>query len=249
MRIARVIGGLAVLAMGFAQSARADFRDFSNSCSAGSMHACVSIQLTTTLNGSGGTDVVIRVQNLQGWAGNALGDNTGGSMLTRLGIVAPTITGLSSGLSIHATPGTWTAGNPASLWSLRNPGVLGGPIELTAQSTKNAGILGCDVSGSPVLNYYQTCGSGWVEFSFSTTNAWSANDAELAWIVGDFASNPDDLLECDSDPTVSTSTRQYCAQVTPEPVTMILLGSGLAGMGGFGFVRRRKNEDGTELDG
>ena len=249
MRVTRVLGAAAIMAIGGVQVARADFQDFSNRCSAGAMRACVSIQLFTTLNGSGGTDVVIRVQNLQGWAGSGLGDNTGGSMLTRLGIVAPAITGLSSGLTITPSAGVWTGGNPTSFWSLRNPGVLGGPIELTAASTKNAGVLGCSWSGTPVLNYYQTCNGGYVDFSFSTTNAWSANNAEIAWIVSDFSGTPDGLVECDSDPSTANSTRQYCAQVTPEPVTMILLGSGLAGMGGFGFVRRRKNEDGAENNG
>jgi len=51
-------------------------------------------------------------------------------------------------------------------------------------------------------------------------------------------------VECGTDQGSLNSTREFCGtpMVTPEPVTMLLLGSGLAGMGGFGLVRRRKKD-------
>lgn len=240
MRIVRVVATLALASAIGASALRADFKDFSNYCSTGSIRACASVQVYTALNGSGGTDVVLLVRNLQG-SGYGI-DNTGGSVITRIGLVAPSISG-ASGLQVQSS--NVPVGSPSGFWNLSNPGRLGGPIELTAGITPGStagGIIGCDspASGLPG-SYFNTCGSNdWVVFYFTTTNAWSANDAQVAWLTQQFGVNGGGL-ECDTNG--GSPGRESCVSVTPEPITMLLLGSGLAGVGGVGVVRRRRGKD------
>jgi len=243
----RVVSSLALLTVAGAATLRADFKDFSNRCSVGSVQACASLQVYTTLNGSGGTSVTILVRNLQGWAAGI--GNSGGSILTRIGLVAPTNVGFASGLSITTSgAGATTVGTPGVRWSLAQPSMLGGLIELTAGlppqgGSVDGGITGCDApSGGFPTSYFQTCDGGWVAIAFTTANAWSADDAELAWLSERHVNGPDGI-ECvtfdDGD-----GGRDACPNaVVPEPVTMILLGSGLAGMGGMGVIRRRFGKD------
>jgi hypothetical protein len=248
MRLARILAGASVLAVTAASALRAQagFRDFSNRCSPGVVRSCASLQLWTSTIGST-TTVTILVRNLQGGPGY-VGDNTGGSVLARIGIVTPPM-GNSGGLTIGTLGSVGMQNSPNSLWSLSSPGQLGGMIELTAGvgNNGNGGIIGCTQPAGAFLqpqSWYQTCNNaGWVVLTFTTDNAWSANNAEVAFLSNQFQ-NPSGSgsgLECDTDP--NPTGRQKCITVTPEPVTMILLGSGLASMGGFGLVRRRKSMD------
>lgn len=249
MRSMRVLATLGVLSMAGAGVLRADFKDFSNRCFPGAVRVCASLQVYTAINGSGGTNVVVLVRNLQGWNWGI--DNSGGSILTRIGLTAPSIAG-AAGLSVTGLSGTGVVGSPSTPWALSNPGGLGGSIELTAGLTPapgfsgnvSGGIVGCSAPGIGGLpsSYFQTCGGGWVAFTFTTSNAWSADVSEVAWLTQRVSSpyGPMQGYECGS---VQGGGRDECATVTPEPVTMLLLGSGLAGLGGAGLVRRRRGKD------
>ncbi len=241
----RLMTSLAAMSLAFTATARADVKYFLNRCSPGAMRACASLMVTTQPNAAGGTDVRISVRNLQGFA-SGLGDNTGGSLISRIGLVTPQIAGFSSGLTVVSS-GAAVVGSPASAWFLRRPGGIGTPIELTAGITpgsRTGGIAGCSapLGGFP-SSYYETCAGGYVDFVFSTTNAWSANSAEVAWLTSDMSAFSGQGVECGSN--YAPKQRAYCdeASVTPEPVSMLLVGSGLFGVGGIGFIRRRRGED------
>ena len=251
MRVPRFVVAGAVILAALAQPAAADSRNFYNYCTQGSFRTCASIQVETVLNATGGTNVIMRIQNLQGTLGF---DNTGGSLITNIGITAPDIQG-ASGLSVTTQGAIGTVGNPQSFWTINNSSV-GGFVEFGAgtnalnynglypASVLRGGIMGCNNAFTVPTDYYQTCGgNAWVVFSFTTTNAWSADDVQVAFKSAALVSRNGGTKACrTSDPATAN---EYCIEVVPEPITMTLLGTGLAGLGGVGLFRRRK-KDSTE---
>lgn len=205
--------------------------DFGTICTAGSINACASIMVITEEIPGGGTQVTIKVVNMQGMATL---DNTDGSLITKVGLTAPDIEGAVLQGVTAESPATAT-GNPSGYWTMLQGGqanIGGNGLEFSAGSQNTeGGILGCDPSNANPSNYFQTCGGGVVVIRFTTTNTWSAADAQVAFkavSIGD----QDLSLNCRTgDDTCVPST------TVPEPATIVLLGSGLAALG---VIRKRR---------
>jgi hypothetical protein len=119
-------------------------------------------------------------------------------------------------------------------------------------SRANGGIAsGCATSaelpGTPPNLYMNPCSSDlsnpndWVTFTFKISGgAWDPTQSDIVFRVYDGIANQ--ASECYTADSPGGRPAN-CVTVTPEPVTMTLLATGLAGMGGAGFIRRRRNKN------
>lgn len=238
-----IAAAVVVGVLGRPEAALAGSQSFLNYCTAGAVRTCASVQVETFWNGTKNF-VTLRIRNLQGTDAR---DNTMGSLITKVGLTAPTIVG-ATGLSVAATGTATNVGNAGSRWGIQGSpgqGNIGGLVSFGAGTQNNrGGILGCSTSNANPSSYFRTCGDGgWVVFTFTTTNQWDASAAEVAWktvAVNNPAAEGYNLTSIECRTADQRGSSHYCdAQVVPEPVTMLLLGTGLAGVGGAGALRRR----------
>lgn len=241
--IKRLVWTAAVAATVYAPAARADdFKNFDFICTSGSFVVCASIHLKTYQVGTQ-WKLEMEVWNLAGAAGIQYN-------LHALGLR-------------HVDPAGWTgtyslasvihgASNITTSWKVPGNAVNGGGVEVEASTqTKQGsdGIIGCGDPPSGGGTKWQTCfpSGDPVVFTFNTSIEFALNnppgsaDAEVRWHATQL---PDgSSLKCDTGiPDGDGGSFAPCT-VVPEPVTMALLGTGLAGVGAVGLIRRRRKRD------
>lgn len=243
------VAGIALLApAGSAHALDSSGDAYLNFCTVGALRACASIQILTQPIPGGGTRVWVRFRNLQGT--HAADNLNAPSALRRIRINAAEseFTNVQAEDTFITTEGGATVtGVPATYWELEDidPGDDDDRIEIELDhfdSSGRGGIFGCMAPQG--LDHYSTCGEGqWVTFNFTTGNDWSASGAFVEEVEWEIRGGPDfgQRYKCktgDPDSCVQEST---VTTVTPEPVTILLLGSGLVGVGAATLRRRRKS--------
>ena len=219
MKIVRSLGIASALAAVMASSAWA-FPSYSNTevCGSNNYYTCVTL---TTSYDAGTNTLTIEVANT----------STQGDFFTAIGIG-----NLPAGVTITSAgdnhPGDWDL--VTEINDLSNPGG-GNPGPYT--------FAGVEHPGNP----NDAIGNDGNTYTFTFTFSGAVDPATLALAfrsqAGPTACSGSAKLYIDVDGTGNTGDyADGCGPTTvvPEPITMSLLATGLAGMGGVGAIRRRK---------
>jgi hypothetical protein len=225
-------------------------------CFPGAFQACASVSVhsvefnSSTPWADGETTIVIRVMNLEGQPGIP---SSGPYGIFMLGLSNTTsncpVNGLPGGVcqsnrtSVELGPGASDV--VAGATTCVGPGCLpghwdsaDGNITVYAQGGWYGTVLGCTLPprGSYIEpDGFSTCG-GYLDIAVSMIGDWGLTDLSQLTVggVGEYPGNPSlgTTFHC----TIGVS----CITVTPEPATIVLLGTGLTGVFGARIRRRKK---------
>lgn len=248
------LGAVLSLAAGFAligaTPAMADgFRSY-QVCGGDQFQTCAAIEINVV-----GSNVTMRVWNLSG-------NTSVTGVSTPANTVFNSIGFYNVPAGVQAVAGSMTMTGPARPgdtpgdWDLVNNGHVSFGVDYQVTNGNNAidGIAsGCAAPGTlPGTELYQNpcadpatdSGSGWVTFDFQISGgSWDPNSSDIVFRGQDGVTGRRTECWTNTSPDQLPANCLPTASAVPEPVTMTLLATGLASMGGAGFIRRRRNKD------
>ncbi|HKV74102.1 MAG TPA: PEP-CTERM sorting domain-containing protein [Gemmatimonadales bacterium] len=228
----------------FPAIARADgtYREWINECTTGAFKSCFSVQISflhdvTPGYGAYSTTVDIRVANLQGRTGEPASGPFDLGFFALEGLQVTNTTPWSGSPSGYADAVTPEGGAGPAL-----PDVPGFRTEWARRINEDGSfdnnlvvffsnppgyvpIYGCDVPPDEPFNGWQTC-SGWLHLTYTLSGTYAFTDGTTAYL------NLPGEGFC--------QVGQCTMQSTPEPNALILMSTGLAGIAGIRFKRRRR---------
>jgi len=236
----RVLGKvlLLTLSLGFAASQAAHASSFSwngtTICGGNTFATCAAVTVNTVYNvGTGTTSVTMVVHNLSGSQGTFAG-----TVFTQIGLWnLPAGHGQTPGAAY--VNGSLVVTNQSnvdvsSAWQLGTNGLSGAGIQ--------PGVFGVDPTQG--INGGLAAGDTYT-FTFEMSGLASTFDLNTAGFAihgqgGLNGCSTKLVIDGAGTPNAGPYDPACSVTVTPEPVTMTLMATGLAGMSGAGFLRRRK---------
>jgi len=240
-----------VLAGAGTSAARGDSRTWSL-CTPGALRSCHSVSIGTVPIYTGavrtGTLVTITVANLQGSGLPGTGNEPTG--LYQVVFTGPVLTPIPVTVAQQTAAMTGAGASGVLNWQrLTVNAVAGGTfawVEVRGTGASPPLLGGCTpgptITGSMTAG---TCGAGAAAvFAFSIAGSLDASQFDNVWV---FAYGARGSAGCYSDPSAVPFFGQACdvlsdplaMEAIPEPITVVLLGTGLLGLGGVGLRRRR----------